>query len=242
MNKIINCKYAMLFVCFALSMGLIFMKTIDLRPLNIKVVDAVTEEPLEGILVYRILESYHVKDRVLIFIPSPSPSIIRKLEIGEEYHTDKYGVVNFDSKKIDLWFRQKIYYECLSVNLELDMNKVPEFIRQDYATKFHLYNSYSIGTGEWRDKFFRPNPKYRGANILNGEKHLWPEGYVDQSFYENVDFYWNEVKWGGKGGRTITVRLKQYDPEEAAKHEERREESRRKYLERRDRNRANTDD
>lgn len=41
---------------------------VKVRPVDIKVVDAVTKQPLEGILVYYVLESYSYKDKMFFFL------------------------------------------------------------------------------------------------------------------------------------------------------------------------------
>lgn len=227
-------KYTGLFFSIFFALGFIFIHNKELSPLNIKVVDAVAGKSLEGILVYRILESYYVKDRVLFIIPSPEPKVIRKIEISEKYLTDKNGIVQIDKQSINLRKKENLHRERICVNLDIDMNIVPDYMKEYYETKFHAFNHYIGGYIGHRDKFFRPNPEYRGANILSGEDYLWPEGFVDQTDYEDVDFYWNEVKWDEKEKRTMTIQLKSYCPEEAARAEVKREERRRRYREKRD--------
>ena len=100
--------------------------------------------------------------------------------------------------------------------------------KEKYPTKFHFYIFYLDGYIVDRDKFFRPRNTYRGVNLKSGIADRWPEGFVEQSYYEDIDFLWNEVDWRSESPRRITIELKPYTSEDATIIEQRREERERR--------------
>lgn len=213
--------------------GCTTMKPIDrVQPLSIMVVDAVTKAPLSGIKVYRILETYTLNDTILFLFPNPEPRLKKRIVIADDYVTDANGRVQIDQKPISLHMNEKIYYETIACNLEYRMDELDiRRMKKRHQTKYHIFKHYIDGYIVWSYKFYRPQNNYRGANLLSGIADRRIEGFVRQSYYEDVDFLWNEVDWASELPRDITIELKPYTTEDAAIIEQRRKERDQRIME-----------
>ncbi|MGD0022238.1 MAG: hypothetical protein ABSC54_08045 [Smithellaceae bacterium] len=131
---------------FTLSYNISLANDWNVRPVKLKVVDAVTKEPLSGIKVYYVLTTRRPEMGCLyIFYPSfiHQPSgVERNVAQGEDI-TDKNGEVLFPAKTLNLQCYESVFEEKIAVNLDFTLNEAwkKELFKDRYGY-FEIWGFY----------------------------------------------------------------------------------------------------
>ncbi|NPU84139.1 MAG: hypothetical protein HPY65_06595 [Syntrophaceae bacterium] len=158
----------------------------DVRPVKIKVIDAVTKQPLQGIKVYYVLTTRRPEMGCLyLFYPSfiHPPLMERKNLFKRVTLTDNNGLVFFDPKVVNLGCYERVFEEYITVNLDFDKNNPSiEGLNRD------LYDYLAIWTFVLGDKAFSSNDHlYRGfflTYVYKRDDH--EEQLVKDSSYRDI--------------------------------------------------------
>lgn len=146
------------------------IKPIDIRPIEVTVVDEVTKEPVPDIVLYCYVESVYRKS--FLGIPQPIEVYYRGLAAGR-YKTDLQGRVYIPSQRV--WtklFHERVNSIFLSVNF--DIEEPPETIDPDRLNKLT------------RD--FICNDRWGGLRFNSKYKTVFYGGYfAEEDEYEEGD-------------------------------------------------------
>ncbi len=151
---------------FMLSYNMCLANDWDVRPVKLKVIDAVTKQPLSGIKVYYVLVSGEPSmgcfSALFWFYDMP---INYKIEYKEELPTDINGEVQFAAKTFDMSCYQRIDVEKIIINLDFPDS---ELLPAIYKDKYDFLRSWIYWT---RGKIvFNPNPNYKGCYLIYDTK------------------------------------------------------------------------
>lgn len=108
------------------------IKPVDIRPVEVTVVDEVTKEPLPNIVLYCYLKSSYSKS--FLGIPLPVEIYYRNLVAGR-HRTDSHGRVYIPNQRV--WiklFHERVEYISLCVNFDLEEQS--EKVDPDGISKF----------------------------------------------------------------------------------------------------------
>lgn len=97
-------------------------REVEVRPVRVRVVDAATKQPLEGVPVVYALQAMVMRDRILGIVPVPlEPDIGPRLVHKERGATDASGDVVLTGGKVPLRGNERLYESFLLVNLGVDL-------------------------------------------------------------------------------------------------------------------------
>jgi hypothetical protein len=184
-------------------------KDLKVRPIKIKVVDAVTKKPLEGITVNYILQTYTFKKRVLLFFKNIEPKIKSNIELSEKRFTDENGEVNFPLRELEIKRNRALEEEKIIINLAVDMeNDLVQKLIPSYENELDFMN-HIMGTPWKSSKYLiNPNNKYKGFYLHSRQ------GWIDLSKYpdtkqEKFNILWNIESMTTKS-EEFTIELEPY--------------------------------
>lgn len=150
-------------------------KQVNIRPINLKVIDKTTKEPIENLVVYYVLQVYSAKN-TFMFIKLPEPKQKTRTIIQQEVRTDKKGEVKFKGSELVIGRNENIYEENIYLNLDINTEKIDyeDHKKKDKLTNFNYYFSlYATDS----DKFFNTNKQYKGYQIKSTTWGLIPEDW-----------------------------------------------------------------
>ncbi len=162
-----------IFFCVIVVTSCSSMKNVGIRPLSIKVLDSKTKKPMKGVVVYYMLKTINVNDRIFIVFRNPElkyKDIIKEIKI---FYTDKNGIITVDNVRInmskkDLYLEEMIF---INVDIKLKDSNVPDIIK---AIKFWKAGRYLIDY----HTFFNPLNNNIGKCIFTSSTwYLNPEMY-----------------------------------------------------------------
>ena len=87
--------------------------------MTVRVMDAETKAPLQGIPVRYSLSSYRVQRFILFIIPSPDPRSIYEYNIEKLYRTNSNGEVSITGNTAYIKASMKVYTEDIVVNMDV---------------------------------------------------------------------------------------------------------------------------
>lgn len=158
-------------------------KSLDVRPITLKVVDARTGQPLPGISVHYALETVVFQKYILLFIPNIEPDIGRKIAYKAHQRTDANGEVTFHVQGFELPGNERLEDEYMFINLDVDMAHPRARRRQesiaDYYRKTRVKRSGPVDNidimyglrlenSAARIEVFRnPDPEHKGVILIS---------------------------------------------------------------------------
>jgi hypothetical protein len=159
---------------FIMSTCFCFAAEETVRSVKIKVVDAVTRQPLPGIKAYYVLTTNRPEMGCLYFFyPGsihPPPTKTRNV-IKKEVTTDEKGEVFFEAKTLQMAAcYETLFWEKIVINLDADINK--NWMKNLYKDKYDFYGSWMYFEGE--EDFININKSYKGFFLTyetKGGKH-----------------------------------------------------------------------
>jgi len=157
MSTLVNCSSMM-------------KKEVVVRPITIKVIDDKTNEPLAGILVYRVVEAVYGENRMLFgLLPKPEPKIHDRVILTEEGKTDEGGNIVFAPKVVYIKKKEILYKEHVFINLEPNLDEFSEETKEKYNDdKMLILNDLFFGPLP-DEGLINPNDNYKGVYIFSPE-------------------------------------------------------------------------
>jgi hypothetical protein len=145
-------------------------KEVVVRPITIKVIDDKTNEPLAGILVYRVVEAVYGENRMLFgLLPKPEPKIHDRVILTEEGKTDEGGNIVFAPKVVYIKKKEILYKERVFINLEPNLDEFSEETKEKYNDdKMLILNDLFFGPLP-DEGLINPNDNYKGVYIFSPE-------------------------------------------------------------------------
>ncbi len=96
-------------------------REVEIRPVRVRVVDAATKQPLEGVPVAYALQAMVMRDRILGLVPVPiEPDIGPRVVHKERGATDASGDAVLPGGKLSLRGNERLYESFLLVNVAVD--------------------------------------------------------------------------------------------------------------------------
>lgn len=204
-NKKTIVFFGLLVVSGQAMCGSLRIKPVDIRPIEVTVVDGVTKEPLPDIVVYCYVESVYRKS--FLGIPDPIEIYYHGLA-AERYKTDSRGRICIPNQRV--WiklFHERVNSVFLSVNFDFEEQpKEIEPDRLDKAMKDFICND------KWSGLLFNPKYKtffyvgyfddgYKGGTPKEGEQSYPP--------FEKPMLRQRQIIFGSKFGdvKRITIEL-----------------------------------
>ncbi|NPU84136.1 MAG: hypothetical protein HPY65_06580 [Syntrophaceae bacterium] len=159
----------------------------DVRPVKIKVIDAVTKQPLQGIKVYYVLTTWYPDMSCFGYFFYPSfihqAPMKRKNAVKQELTTDEKGVVVLEPKALSLQCYETVLWEHIAVNIDVDMNM--SWMKGLYKDRYEYLGVWMYVLGD--DKLININPDYKGfflTYVYKRDGH--EEQLVKDPSYRNV--------------------------------------------------------
>lgn len=173
-RKIIITTIIVTVIALAIIINNVF--SIKTNEIKLKVVDSVTEEPLNNIKIYYKAMTSRIDNKFGFPILDP---ILYENRIYKEFKTDKDGCVIIPEYKIDARLYEKLLR--ISININLDMNS--SFVKSKYESdaKTFYENSYQRQNNI---KFINPNEKYKGVYLVIPIYKENPDDYDSTEFDE----------------------------------------------------------
>ncbi|NPU84135.1 MAG: hypothetical protein HPY65_06575 [Syntrophaceae bacterium] len=160
----------------------------DVRPVKIKVIDALTKQPLQGIKVYYVLTTWYPNMSCIgyFFYPSFIHDAPRKMKVYEkkELSTNEAGEVEFLSKRLTLKCYERVLWEKVIVNLNVFVDK-DWLMKKIYTDNYGYFSDWLYVYGE--DELFNINPAYKGfflTYVYKRDDH--EEQLVKDPSYRNI--------------------------------------------------------
>lgn len=185
--------------------GTLRIKPVDIRPVEVTVVDEVTKEPLPNIVLYYYIESVYSKS--FLGIPLPIEVYYRGLIAGQ-YKTDANGHVYIPNHRV--WtklFHERVNSIWLCANFDLEEQS--ETVDPD---RLHKFIGDFICNDRWGGLLFNSKYKtffyvgyfddgYKGGSPKEGEQSYPP--------FENQMLRQRQIIFGSKFGdvKRITIEL-----------------------------------
>ena len=169
---------------FLLSNSVCLANDWNVRPLKIKVVDAISKQPLAGMKVYYVLTTWYPDMSCLgyFFYPSSiheAPGRMKEA-VKMELKTDKNGEVSFADKTLDMQCYERVLQEKIAVNLEIDQ-KMAEI----YGNKYHFLSCWFYVAHE--KYLYIINKRYKGFVLTYGYKRSdHEEKLVKDKYYREM--------------------------------------------------------
>jgi hypothetical protein len=171
-------------------------KTHKVRGVKIKVVNAISKQPIENLKVYYFIEIYSIKH--LLGIPLIESTPRNKKMKKRVLYTDKNGEIIIDEYKVRSWrLYSKISGEYFVINLSA---------KDDDTLYTQLEDNIFIKDGF--NEFYNPNKEYKGVILRNcsGKCDIFASK-VKQS--GNLDFQYENNSFQ-KDFENITIELTPY--------------------------------
>ena len=207
MNKKTIVFFGLLVVSGQAMCGSLRIKPVDIRPVEVTVLDEVTKEPLPNIVLYYYLKSSYSKS--FLGIPLPIEVYYRGLVAGR-YRTDPHGRVYIPNQRVWLkLFHERVEYISLCVNFDLEEQS--ERVDPDRIDKFA---ADFIGDDRWGGLLF--NDKYKTVFYIGcfAEEDEYKEGYPKEGELVHPPFerpmcLQRQINFGSKSGdvKKITIEL-----------------------------------
>ncbi|NPU84138.1 MAG: hypothetical protein HPY65_06590 [Syntrophaceae bacterium] len=160
----------------------------DVRPVKIKVIDAMTRQPLHGIKVYYVLTTWYPDMSCFgyFFYPSFIHDAPRKLKVYEkqDFLTNENGEVFINAKALSLKCYENVLWEKIVVNLEIVLEDWREEL---YEGKYGFVSHWMYVDGE--RGLFNINPAYKGFFLTYVYKSDDHEEELKRRYY-----YWEKYQ------------------------------------------------
>lgn len=95
-------------------------RAVEVRPITVRVVDAVTKAPLSDVPIAYVLHTYVSRPSALGIVPNPE-GIGQRLAYRARGRTDRRGEATFSGGSLQLRADERLDDEVVLVNLEVDM-------------------------------------------------------------------------------------------------------------------------
>ncbi len=180
-------------------------KNFHVRPVNLRIIDKTSGEPIAGIPIYYVLRTCWA-DRVLLIFPNPEGTSTRNYIAIEKKSSDSYGEVYFQGRDVKLsrWKSEEMYDEEIFINLDV---KTP--ISDDMEDRMTILEAVFLGS----KYYYNPVSKYKGFFIRSSTWELDPEK-KGKTKYEIYDALWNGKGLLKKEPETFVVELERWDSQE----------------------------
>ncbi len=205
---------------FTLSYNISLANDWNVRPVKLKVIDAVTKQPLTGIKVYYVLTTWYPDMSCLSYFFYPSfiheaPGKIKEA-IKMELTTDKNGGVFFAAKTLDMQCYERVLSEKIVINLDITMDQ--KWQKRLYKDKYGFWSWWAYVFGE--EELFIINKHYKGFFLTYGykrsdhEENLVKDKYYREKYEKHVldklDDLERATEWDGPP-EEYTVDLRRAD-------------------------------
>lgn len=198
----------------------------SVRPITLKVIDARTKEPLNGISVYYAIQTIVFQKYIFLIIPNLEPDIGPKIAYKEHKYTNERGEVAFQVNDFSLPKNERLDKELIFINLSVDMAQPRA---QDIQSNLQYY--YSTGRVRrsgpvdlvdvmdqivftedmaGRNKYLiLPNPKYRAIQLISLESapHEGFQDWTRPGDKFNVRYNFSSL---GKDSDSVVIELERY--------------------------------
>jgi len=148
--------FTLLVVC---SNMLFAMEKINLRGIELHIIDAETGNPIPDINVYYYLRK--TKQRIVDY----DFAVIAK----KKFVTNENGIIYIKPRVIKLRQRHRLYGENIYINIDVKSFRL-------FIDKFYYLSFYFLLTSSSREKIFFPNEEYYPAVVINFNNS--PDGYT----------------------------------------------------------------
>jgi len=152
-------RLLLVFLSAVIIIGLFSMirKDIAFRPINVTIIDELTKQPLEGVLVKVVNSISYSNNKYFLWIPIDSDK--QEINYLEEFKTNEKGIVQIPEYVYKVKRRYSLESQCILINIEaIDVKK--RGIARTYNGIYYLpYEKEDY-------YFYRPNNKYK-AYLLN---------------------------------------------------------------------------
>lgn len=187
--------------------GSLRIKPVDIRPVEVTVVDEVTKEPVPNIVLYDYIQSVYRKS--FLGIPDPVEIHYRGLAAGR-YRTDSHGRVYIPNQRV--WiklFHERVNSIQLSVNFDIE-----EQSETVDPVRLHKFMEDFICDDRWGGLLFNDEYKtfsYGGYFVEENEYEEGDpkEGALISRPSENPMYRQHLINFGSKFGgvKKITIEL-----------------------------------
>ncbi|NPU84137.1 MAG: hypothetical protein HPY65_06585 [Syntrophaceae bacterium] len=161
----------------------------DVRPVKIKVIDAVTRQPLQGIKVYYVLTTWYPKMSCIgyFFYPSFIHDAPRELKVYEkkDLSTNENGEVFINAKALSLKCYENVLWEHIAINIDVD-TKI-DWVLWVYKDKYNFLGNWMYVHGD--KELFNINPAYKGFFLTYVYKSDDHEEELKRRYY-----YWEKYQ------------------------------------------------
>ena len=181
-------------VCvFALLNNAAHAKQEQVRPVKIRIIDAVSKKPLKGVTVYYVLTKIYMKKKIFLFFNHPDPPMTRNNISKLKLTTDGKGEVSLPVQLVKIKSNEFLNEENIYINLDIDITNLdPELYENMTNVEILDFNMRLYGTSTNKD-IYRINSRYRGYYIKSTKHEINPDDYGG-SKRDKFDILWN-----GKG-------------------------------------------
>jgi hypothetical protein len=183
-------KTRLVIVMFVIVLLLMLFKLRTIRPLELMIVDAESNEPLENIIVQSQIMTAGL-DKYWGIIPKIDP-IEYKFKRVDTFHSNSEGIVTIPRRIYYVDLYERIYQEIVQINLKTIKSDIDEQLILHYIT---------------RDNMINQNPYYAGLVMYNLVPSVakYQSGKVVSDKHVTYKFAQNE---GGLGKRTKSMVIK----------------------------------
>ena len=147
----------------------------NVRPVELRVVDAITKAGIPGVKVYYELEV--AGPRHILGIPILDP-IHYRVTLCEAHVTDNMGMVKIPARTVKTKLYERLYLETIAVNLDVDISPIDA---ETYPTAiFDTLDVYLLGSlPNNLPHLLHSKPNYQGVVINSSSQITHPDNSYD---------------------------------------------------------------